>query len=169
MQLSHNIKYSILDTGEIIDMSRASIEHNITLKRLSNNLEKIVEEPCEVFNEQSYRWKEDSSAFRMPDISIVCDLNSYNGVDLDSVPWFIAEILSQDSTEKIDRTEKMVLYGQVGVKEYWLVHPLLQYIERYRNENNDMVFVDKITNKDKINFLTKPDKFINISNIWHKR
>jgi Uma2 family endonuclease len=160
------IKYNVLENGDIVDMSRASVVHNITLGRLVKSLEKVVEKSCEVLREQSFRWKEDTAAYRMPDISIACDISSANGVDLDSIPWFIAEVLSE-STEVIDRNEKMRLYAKIGIQEYWIVEPVIRKIERYKNIDGTMQLIDVIGEDVKnVSFLTK-DKMIDISNVWY--
>ena len=51
-----------------------------------------------------------------------------NGIE--GAPDLIVEILSP-STFKIDRTDKMALYLQFGVPEYWIVDPKNQSIEVY--------------------------------------
>jgi Uma2 family endonuclease len=45
-------------------------------------------------------------------------------------PDFIAEVLS-DSTEAIDRGVKFVDYAANGVREYWIVDPVAQILEKY--------------------------------------
>lgn len=99
------VKYNILENGEIIDLARAKLSHNRVLSRLVVAFSNAVKEPCEVFHEQSYRWDIDTAAYRMPDISIICDASSKNGIDIDNIPWFILEVLSA-LTEKLTETKK---------------------------------------------------------------
>jgi len=164
------IKYSILEDGTILDMSRASLFHNITLSRIEKEIQKILTDSCQIFREQSYRWKEHIAPYRMPDLSIICENEkSSNNVDLENIPRFIIEILS-DSTEKEDRTIKMDIYGLIGVKEYWLIDPIEKKIERYINNSNKMELIDIINadSQKRINFLTNEEQYINIENIWYK-
>lgn len=49
----------------------------------------------------------------------------------DIVPDWICEILSP-STAKIDRSEKMPLYADLGVPFLWLIDPILQTLEVYQ-------------------------------------
>lgn len=46
-------------------------------------------------------------------------------------PDLVVEILS-DSTRKIDEQVKRKLYEQAGVREYWVVDPLLETVKVYR-------------------------------------
>lgn len=102
----------------------------------------------------------------MPDISIICNAKSKNGVDINNVPWFICEILSQ-STKDSDRNEKMELYGRMGVAEYWLIEPDTKKAERYINENHKMVYYDEVLLSEEkvIKFVTK-DIELDIENLF---
>lgn len=160
------VKYSILENGDIVDMGRAKLSHNRALSKLKDAFSSVVDEPCEVFQEQTYRWKEDTAPYRQPDISIVCDASSENGLDIDNAPWFILEALSK-STEKIDKTEKMELYAKVGVQEYWLLDPEILIAECYINKNGIFEFVKNINIRESetISFLTKTNIRINVSKL----
>jgi Uma2 family endonuclease len=58
-----------------------------------------------------------------PDISVICDPSKINDKGCKGAPDLIIEILSP-STAKKDTQEKLALYEQYGVKEYWwIVHP----------------------------------------------
>lgn len=50
---------------------------------------------------------------------------------LEGAPDLIVEVLSP-GTERVDRGDKFRLYERLGVREYWLVAPLAQYVEVYR-------------------------------------
>lgn len=49
----------------------------------------------------------------------------------ETVPDWICEILSP-STIKIDRSEKMPIYAELGVAFLWLIDPILQTLEVYQ-------------------------------------
>lgn len=129
------IKYTILENGQIYDMSRASRKHNELLSRLCFEFQKIIKPPCSVERESSYRWEQDVAPYRIPDLSIVCEPSSKNDIDIDSVPLFIAEILSKN-TEHIDCGEKFDLYGKIGVKEYWIIDPDTLSCKIFVNESD---------------------------------
>jgi Uma2 family endonuclease len=53
-------------------------------------------------------------------------------------PDLVVEVLSS-STARRDRKEKLQLYQQYGVREYWLVDPDGEYVEVYRQEGEQLV------------------------------
>ena len=64
-------------------------------------------------------------------------------------PDWVVEILSK-STADVDKTQKMAIYGQYNVLEYWLIHPEEQWIEVYVNESQTMKLQQKIVQKGRI-------------------
>lgn len=57
-----------------------------------------------------------------PDIMVICDRTHLKGGTYSGVPRFIEETLSPSSAQR-DRSEKMKIYEQAGVEEYWIVSP----------------------------------------------
>lgn len=51
----------------------------------------------------------------------------------DSAPDWVCEVLSP-STEAVDRTQKLPIYAQHGVRHTWLINPVLQTLEVLRLE-----------------------------------
>ena len=66
----------------------------------------------------------------IPDASINCRTKSRRGNTFTDAPRFVMEVLSP-STEKYDRTEKMELYAQQEIEEYWIVDWRTKTIEIY--------------------------------------
>jgi len=65
-----------------------------------------------------------------PDVFIVCDREKITMDNIQGAPDLIVEVVSP-STEVKDRREKMRLYERFGVKEYLIVFPEREYLERY--------------------------------------
>ncbi len=65
-----------------------------------------------------------------PDIFIVCDRKKITERNIQGAPDLIVEITSP-STEIKDRREKLRLYESHGVREYVIVFPEREYVERY--------------------------------------
>lgn len=89
-----------------------------------NNLEHIIRsfikiQNCVVLRQAKYSWPGVEKEYE-PDISLICGLRRRKELCYTDVPRFIAEVLS-DSTEKEDRGEKMDVYANVGVEEYWFI------------------------------------------------
>jgi len=53
---------------------------------------------------------------------------------IDGAPDLCVEIISK-SSRKHDRGRKFVLYAEHGVKEYWIIDPLLDKAEFFENQN----------------------------------
>lgn len=116
----------------IMDMSNAFIEHSMVINnfvvqvggQLKNSL-------CRVFGDSvKYKWLENENKPVIPDVSINCDIKNRRSTTFLGVPKFIMEVLS-DSTEKFDRNEKMELYKNVEVAEYWLADWRKRQVEIY--------------------------------------
>lgn len=58
-----------------------------------------------------------------PDITVVCDPPKLDERGCNGAPDLVIEILSPETAKK-DLTTKLMLYERVGVKEYWVVHPV---------------------------------------------
>jgi Uma2 family endonuclease len=65
-----------------------------------------------------------------PDLFIVCDRKKITEKNVQGAPDVVFEIISP-STSKKDRWEKKALYEKYGVKEYIVVFPDGEYVERY--------------------------------------
>ncbi len=76
---------------------------------------------CRVFSDGvQYQWKENNDRVIIPDVSIMCNIRDRKNVSFTGVPRFVMEVLS-DATESYDRNEKMDIYRNVGVSEYWIL------------------------------------------------
>src|SRR5437660_7721120 len=110
------VRHEFID-GQIYAMAGASDRHN----RISINLTKALDDrltdgPCEVFMADMKVWVSET-IFYYPDVVVACD-----GPGADSYyrkhPKLIIEV-SSPSTERIDRSEKLLAYKQVkSLKEY---------------------------------------------------
>ena len=65
-----------------------------------------------------------------PDIIVVCDPAKITEKNIQGAPDLVIEILSPSTTSK-DRWKKKQLYEKNGVREYVIIDPDGQYVERY--------------------------------------
>lgn len=115
-----------------------STQHQRISGRLHAKLFHFLEgTDCEVFhapfdielqNEQS-----DGKKIVIPDLSVICDKNGLLEDKYVGAPSLIIEILSP-SNQAHDLVFKLNLYMQCGVKEYWIVNPMLQTVQVYTME-----------------------------------
>jgi len=70
-----------------------------------------------------------------PDILVVCDPSKIDERGVLGAPDWIIEILSPGSAS-YDQITKRALYERVGVREYWVIHPIdgLVFISRLNGE-----------------------------------
>lgn len=117
--------------GQIVLMSpRPSVNHN----RVAGNIYHIFRnylkgKTCETFGDGvDVFLTEDDNV--IPDAMIVCNKNIIQPDGIHGAPDLVVEVLSP-STAKNDRGYKKDLYETVGVKEYWIVDPLICSVETY--------------------------------------
>ena len=65
-----------------------------------------------------------------PDVFVVCDKNKITEANIKGAPDLVVEILSPATALK-DLREKKNLYEKFGVKEYTVIDPLEEYVERF--------------------------------------
>lgn len=109
---------------QILDMAGARPEHSMVIVNFVSAIrEQLKNSTCFVFSDNvQYKWRtrEGEEKKVIPDASINCRTKvRKDNVFLD-IPRFVMEVLSP-STEKFDRGEKMELYRQQEVDEYWIV------------------------------------------------
>lgn len=65
-----------------------------------------------------------------PDLLVVCDRSKLTDANVQGAPDLVVEILSP-STSRKDRREKMALYERFGVREYIVIDPANETVERF--------------------------------------
>lgn len=119
---------------QILDMSGARPEHSIVIVNFVAAVrEQLLNSTCYVFSDNvQYRWytKEGAEKTVIPDASINCRTKIRKGNVFLDIPRFVMEVLSP-STEKYDRGEKMELYRQQEIDEYWIVDWQKKIVEIY--------------------------------------
>lgn len=76
-----------------------------------------------------------------PDLCVVCDPSRLDERGCRGAPDWIVEVLSP-ATAAHDQILKRALYERVGVREYWLVHPVDRIVTIYRLEGDRFVVPD---------------------------
>ena len=91
---------------------------------------KIIFAPVEVCLFEGVYEKEKVEAALQPDLIIVYDRSKLDGNRCYGAPDFVAEVLSPSSIKR-DIREKFDLYEKYGVREYWIISPLENYVTVY--------------------------------------
>ena len=129
------VRHEFID-GQIYAMAGASDRHNRIAGNFYNRLDDhLGDGPCEPFISDMKVWVSET-VFYYPDVVVACD-----GPGADSYyrkqPRLIVEV-SSPSTERIDRSEKLLAYKQVkSLKEYVIVFQDRIKIEVFRRGRGD--------------------------------
>lgn len=119
---------------QITDMAGATPEHSSVIVNFVAGIRKqLKNSTCYVFSDNvQYKWKLENGDWKIviPDASINCRVKSKRGNTFIESPRFVMEVLSP-STEKYDRTEKMEIYRQQEIDEYWIVDWRERKVEIY--------------------------------------
>ena len=108
-----------------------------------------------------------TSSTVQPDITIVCDINKLDSRGCKGSPDLIVEILSPSSS-KHDTIIKYKLYEQNAVKEYWIVDPVHQIIDRFSYDENLKEYkkAEYFSRDDIITPIIFPDLTFNLAEIF---
>jgi Uma2 family endonuclease len=157
MNLYRNDRISVKDYFEIREKSEELLEYidgfvyispspSTKHQRVSGNIymkfRNFLEgKSCEVFHApfdiELKNEKMEGTKIVIPDLSIICDKNGFTDTRYIGVPDLIVEILSP-SNQTHDLITKLNLYMNYGVKEYWIVNPMLNSITVYALNDEEM-------------------------------
>jgi Uma2 family endonuclease len=104
-----------------------------------------------------------------PDLCVVCDPNKIDARGCIGAPDWIVEILSPHTSAK-DLREKFDVYEEVGVKEYWVVHPQEQTLLIYTLDQNGKYksVLKPYVRNDEVSPITLPGLTIRLEEVFPK-
>lgn len=119
---------------QITDMVGATPEHSLVIVNFVSAIRKqLKNSTCFVYSDNvQYRFQDENGENMtvIPDASINCRTKSRRGNTFIDAPRFVMEVISP-TTEKYDRGEKMELYRQQEIEEYWIVDWRKKEVEIY--------------------------------------
>ncbi|MDE7312067.1 MAG: Uma2 family endonuclease [Eubacterium sp.] len=119
---------------QITDMAGAAPGHSLVIVNFVAAIRnQLKNSTCFVYSDNvQYRFKTgcDENKIVIPDASINCRTKSKRGNFFIDAPRFVMEVLSP-STEAYDRGEKMELYCQQEIEEYWIADWRQKRVEIY--------------------------------------
>ena len=141
---------------QITDMAGESPEHSLVIVNFVSAIRKqLRNSTCYVYSDNvQYRFKTDDGEGKIviPDASINCRIKSRRGNTFLDTPRFVLEVLSP-TTEQYDRSEKMEIYRQQEIEEYWIVDWRKKEVEiyelDYENDIPKYFLWNKITENNK--------------------
>jgi Uma2 family endonuclease len=100
----------------------ASNIHGVIWNHLRTKSCKVFTAPFDVRLKLPSQTGEQIDTVVQPDLCVICDESKLDVRGCMGPPDWIIEILSESTAQK-DLTDKFELYQEVGVREYWVVHP----------------------------------------------
>ncbi|MDO4762789.1 MAG: Uma2 family endonuclease [Flavobacteriaceae bacterium] len=129
--------------GKILKMSPAPSRRH---QEISRNLNRALDhfffnKPCKLYYAPfdvrlPRQSKEDKEIYTVvqPDLCIICDENKLDDKGCIGAPDLVIEILSPGNSKK-EMKDKLELYEEAGVREYWIADPNQESILIYVLEN----------------------------------
>ena len=123
-------RWELID-GQVYNMTPAPpIKHQSVVYNLGFIIKsKLVDKPCRPFLAPTDVVLSEHDVVQ-PDVFVVCDKKKITEANIRGAPDLIAEVLSPATALK-DKREKKALYEKYGVREYIIVDPTDQYVERF--------------------------------------
>ncbi len=148
--MDEGVRVELID-GRFYDMATLSSTHQLIIagfvQEIKNKLKELGKD-CEVIPAPYgvYLFNDDLN-FVEPDISVICDKDKIDEKGCHGAPDWVIEVVSP-SSKKLDYSLKLFKYREAGVKEYWIVDPLIRHVQVRDLENDDYAlytFDDPVT------------------------
>lgn len=92
-----------------------------------------------------------------------------SGIHIVGAPDLAIEILSPGAENtRRDQVVKRQTYAKYGVKEYWIVDPIVELIEISRLQNNVLASIGKFRNEDEITPPLLPDLSFRVKDVFRR-
>ena len=151
--------------GQIYYMAPPSRRHQRIILSLSRQIADYIDAKngtCEVdIAPFSVFLNEDAKTYVEPDISVICDSDKLTDQGCKGAPDWIIEIVSPGS-RKMDYFTKLFKYRTAGVREYWIVDPIKNFVIVYNFDKSDS---EQYTFADTIKAGIYDDLYIDFSTI----
>ena len=129
--------------GEIVITDFTSSEHNNAVLEIATAFKFYIKEhdgKCQVRTDTVLLYcdeilEQDERNRFEPDVMVVCEPEGIKSDGVHVAPLFVAEVTSP-STRKNDFGIKAYIYGQMGVREYWVVDLQNTSVTVYRADND---------------------------------
>lgn len=136
--------------GQIYYMAPPSRRHQRIVGKLFTCISQYIEAKggsCEPYIAPfAVFLNEDDKTYVEPDISVICDSDKLTDQGCKGAPDWIIEIVSPGS-RRMDYFTKLFKYRTSGVREYWLVDPIKNFVIVYnfdRSDSEQYTFADTI-------------------------
>ena len=108
----------------------ASRMHAELFQHLDDSDCEVFPAPFDIVLKKEENEEIQSTKIVIPDLSVICDPSGLDEAQYVGAPTVIFEIISP-SNQSHDLVFKLNLYMEHGVKEYWIINPLLNTVQIY--------------------------------------
>ena len=137
--------------GQIYMMAPPNARHQDIIFSLSRKIADYIdanEGTCKIYlAPYAVFLNADDKDYVEPDISVICDKSKLDDKGCNGAPDWIVEVVSP-STQRMDYIVKLFKYRTAGVREYWIVNPIIKTIQTYsfdgEEDSNQFSFIDEI-------------------------
>lgn len=123
--------------GELVIEANTTVSHNLAVQKIADSIKAYIAErngSCIVLQENVKLFVCEMCSnmydFFLPDIMCVCSPEGITDEGVHVAPLFVAEVTSE-STRRRDYVEKLNIYREIGVNEYWIVDLQKKVIIKY--------------------------------------
>jgi Uma2 family endonuclease len=103
-----------------------------------------------------------------PDLLVVCDQNKITEKNIQGAPDLIVEIISPSTALK-DKREKRSLYERFGVREYLIVYPVEELVERFALTDGRYGIAEVFGWDEVLSSIIYPELRLNLWEIFNKQ
>jgi Uma2 family endonuclease len=170
-ELKEGERYELI-YGTAYGMSGAATAHQRISGTLFSKLYNYLEgKECEVFSAPYdvrlfYKEDESDNTVVQPDIMVICDKKKIGNEGCRGAPDLIVEIVSPSNSYTYMK-RKYSLYEYAGVKEYWVIDPVLRTVETF-NFNDVPVRDNKYNEDDTVGFGLFPCLEIRVRDLFRE-
>lgn len=136
--------------GKIFPMSAPATKHQVCTGIIFGELYQFLKDKrCRVFvapfdvrfPDQSLS-DQDVFTVLQPDVCVVCDDSKIDAKGCIGAPDIVVEVLSSGNNKK-DLEFKFKVYEESGVREYWVLNPIKQFLLKYVPGQNGLFIAEK--------------------------
>lgn len=148
--LPDDVRAELID-GKFYNMASPNRMHQEIVHFFDKNIGNYIDSkkgPCKIYPAPfAVKLFNDKRTIVEPDISVICDPDKLTDKGCSGAPDWIVEIASPGNPAH-DYVRKLNLYVKAGVREYWIVDPMVKEVSVYFFEQSP--FPTSYTFEDKI-------------------
>lgn len=148
-ELPDGVRAELID-GEMYMMAPPGRNHQDISMNLSTSINQYIRDKsgnCKVYAAPfAVFLNNDDETYVEPDISVICDKSKLDEKGCHGAPDWVIEIVSP-SSRSIDYYKKLLKYKTAGVREYWIVDPMVDQVIVYKFDTDILMqysFTDEI-------------------------